>query len=317
MNLIGFGNWCNCCNLLQNELCAFITWVSFYLCGLFDWINCGWCGINNWNNVKIQRLKRKKKQCDSNAIKSNVRCPFFFCSLWFKQQSAVRLFFRFHLILRIKWIVLSNGISYHSKTISKHWAPEAKRREWKNNDTENGKMFCQQQKRIGTNENEETQTHITVVKTRDRQQKKRAVMAWTDRAKRNNGSNNVNLLLHRFSCRQTRDVKNRKVERFSSFYVITLRLLTLFSLSLCLPLGSFFRSFVSFFFCFEISIFVVRYAHSLWSFCSYLLLVWPFYEQRFSMEMVIVVVLVAVFTAVSHFHWTPLLKRTDIWQFKL
>lgn len=94
-----------------------------------------------------------------------------------------------------------------------------------------GKCFANSKSELGRMK---IKTHIREKKTsllwkgETENRKKKIVTAWMDRAKRNNGSNNVNLLLHRFSCRQTRDVKNRKVERFSSFYVITFRLLTLF-----------------------------------------------------------------------------------------
>lgn len=90
-----------------------------------------------------------------------------------------------------------------------------------------------------------------------------------DRTTGSDGSNNVNIFFHRFSCRQL----VRKVVRFSSFYVITLRLVIFLSFFSIFVMFVFSFSFYTLFFLLSSVVCIVEFlfsffrnAHSLWSF---------------------------------------------------
>lgn len=97
------------------------------------------------------RIERDKIKCSMSV---------FFCSLWFKQQSAVRFFLAPISFFALNELCYQMEFRIILKQFQNIERPKRRDESEKNNDTENGKMFCQQQKRIGTNENEETQTHI-------------------------------------------------------------------------------------------------------------------------------------------------------------
>lgn len=230
----------------------------------------------------------------------------FFChdfSSWTAQftlslstLSRFRCLILHSISIRIKWIVPSNRISYHSKTISKQIWVRLKRTHTHKNDTENAKREIERKKNVWplcwqnmhlansktnwkTNENEEIDTQIQSEKNIC------IAVAWVTRKTRRKEKSK--LLRHEWIVRQGAtartmstfyfiaflvaklDVqkKKKKFVRFSSFYVITLRVLTFFlELSLSLDsssAGPFFSLFRFLFWDFYF-----RYAHSLWSFCS-------------------------------------------------
>lgn len=277
------------------------------------------------NNVKYE--ERANKKCELNAIKSNV--DFYSMTIfsrWFEQSRLLDFF-----PSSISFFVLNELChQIEFRIILKQFQNKFERpKRTDKNDTENGKMFCQQQSELGQMKMKKHNAHI-----------KRSCIYMEPLWKREMNWEKIHThtftlwwrewIVRREATAQTMstfyiiaflvaklNVKNRKVVRDSHLFMLLLCDFLRFFIPppLSLPLASFFALSV---FCFEISIFVMRIPFGHFARVCCLYSDWMVsIVQRFSIEIAVVFVVVAIFVAVSHFHWTPLLKATEIWQFKI